>query len=413
MKILFAGGLYAALLAAVLRWTDSNIGLVIFGVGTVLLLDRHFFRILPWPAGPRHKGLLLRGAYVVLIATLAYTLRPSVPLTMALRLGVAISLLLFLLEVLSGVLVGRLCRWQGRRRFLARAGVVVTLLTLLSPLLAVHPPRRSVRHDPAAYGMAFEDIQFTTEDDIELRGWLVPCAQARGNVIFCHGYGRNRDHVNTLLPTLHKLGLNVLAFDFRGHGESGGNTAAFGHREVADVRAAAVYLRARCPGKQLFLVGISFGAAVTLQTLPSLPDVRAVWVEGAFSRLENVVDNYFGSVPDPLRSGLVRFCSTLGWLDCGMWIPDVSPIEALQRVDVPIAFCHGTEDELIPFREGQALYAACHGPRECFWAEGAHHDNIRRLHRAEYMRRLQAFFARHVANQGNAIVRAAGPKRDR
>src|SRR5207244_11949273 len=144
----------------------------------------------------------------------------------------------------------------------------------LAPLIALHPLRMVPPRTPTAFGLAFEDVHFTTADGIRLGGWLVACPQARGNVIFCHGWGRNRGHVAGLLPTLHGLGLNVLAFDFRGHGDSEGHTSTFGHREVRDLAAAVAYVRGRFPGRPLFLVGISLGAAVSLQALPQLGDVR-------------------------------------------------------------------------------------------------------------------------------------------
>jgi uncharacterized protein len=144
-------------------------------------------------------------------------------------------------------------------------------------------------------------------------------------------------------------------------------------------------------------VGVSLGAAVTLQTLPDLPEVRAVWVEGCFSRLENAVEHYFRGVPRPLRGRLVRFCEGLAWLDSGLWGPSVNPVEALRRVRIPICFCHGTVDELVPPGEGQALYAAYNGPKECFWAEGATHYNVRQRDREEYLRRLRDFFNHQLA----------------
>src|SRR5262249_26347806 len=151
----------------------------------------------------------------------------------------------------------------------------------------------------------FEEVRFRAPDGVQLAGWLVPHLQATGYLIFCHGHGRNRGHVVGLLPTLHELGLNVPAFDFRGHGGSPGHTATFGRREVQDLVAADAYLRERFPSKPLFVIGVSYGAAVTLQALPCLSDVAGVWVEGCFSRFENVVANWFGWLPVRCRDPLV------------------------------------------------------------------------------------------------------------
>src|SRR5262249_15393538 len=125
--------------------------------------------------------------------------------------------------------------------------VLVALLVLLLPVVAaLHPLRTVPKRTPAAFGLTFEDVRFRTADGVTLAAWLVPHSQARGNLIFCHGHGRNRCHVAGLLQTFHDLGLNVLAFDFRGHGDSEGHTSTFGQREVHDLLAAEAYLSKRC-----------------------------------------------------------------------------------------------------------------------------------------------------------------------
>jgi fermentation-respiration switch protein FrsA (DUF1100 family) len=49
------------------------------------------------------------------------------------------------------------------------------------------------------------------------------------------------------------------------------------------------------------------------------------------------------------------------------------------------------KDELVPFSEAEALYAAHAGPRWHWWVEDASHDNVRRRNTAEYLCRLRSF----------------------
>jgi uncharacterized protein len=204
---------------------------------------------------------------------------------------------------------------------------------------------------------------------------------------------------------LHALGLNVLSFDFRGHGDSPGHTATFGCREVQDLLAATAFLRTRCPGKPLFGIGVSYGAAVTIQALPQLPEVTGVWCEGCFSRMENVVANWFRRVPGPLRDGLVVLCDGLAWLDCGFCPCDVNPIEHLQGVRVPIYFCHARADELIPFTEAEALFAEYGGPKWHWWVENATHHDVRQRHRDEYLARLRGFLEQQLTSSSPSARR--------
>ena len=166
---------------------------------------------------------------------------------------------------------------------------------------------------------------------------------------------------------------------------------------MQDVLAAAAYLREHFPDQPLFLVGVSLGAAVSLQALPHLPDVCGVWSEGCFGRLDAVVEHYFAELPRALRRPLVGLYGTLGRLDAGFAVAAVNPVDALRRVDVPIAFCHGREDELVPFAQGQALHDAYAGPKAHWWVDDATHYDVRQRNRDEYLRRLRLFLENCLA----------------
>lgn len=363
----FVLGLVACL-AAAFQWSHSTSGFLVLGLGGAALLLR--------AGGAWHARL---GWFVV--GTLgSYLMRFGVvSWGEAAHRGVILSLSALLVAVVS------------RNRLPARIVSLCFLGFLIPVIIALHPLHTVPKRTPAAQGLAFEDVQFTTADGLTLGGWLVPAAEARGNVIFCHGHGRNRGHVVGILPTLHAQGFNVLALDFRGHGMSAGHTSTFGHREVQDLVAAELYLRERYPGRPLFLVGVSLGAAVSLQALPYLPNVRGVWSEGAYSTLAGVVGHQFEWLPGWMRRPVLEVYDGIALVDCGFRYRDVQPIRDLQRVAVPIYFCHGCADELVPLTEGQALYDSYRGPKQCWWVENASHYDVRQRNRDEYLLRLRQF----------------------
>jgi alpha-beta hydrolase superfamily lysophospholipase len=419
VKKLLAVLAYTAIIIAAWRWSDSTLTFIVAGLGVVVLLDRYAFRLLPWTGTPRWRSeLLLAGVYFSVGGVGFFLMRPGiVPAGEAALRGTMLMLAALPAEALVEEAARRwrhadlpLWRWKLGPR-LGLCGLVVFCVPVIAGL---HPLRTVPKRTPAALGLPFEDVRFATSDGVRLAGWLVPCPEARGNVIFCHGHGRNRGHVAGLLPTLHELGLNVLAFDFRGHGDSEGHTSTFGHREVRDLVAAADYIHARYPDRPLFLVGISLGAAVSLQALPRLPEVQGVWSEGCFSRLSNVVENEFAAVPAGMRGPLLALYYRLAWADSGLWGPEISPSAALGGLSVPIYFCHGEEDELVPLSEGEALYQAYNGPKQRFWVPNASHYNLRQRNRDEYLERLRTFLNARLAPSrstfGEPIMRP-GPAR--
>jgi fermentation-respiration switch protein FrsA (DUF1100 family) len=377
---------------AALHRSHSASGFLVTGIGLALLLDRYALRLLPWPPIAWKKELSLRAGYFLGGAAAFHFMRPGiVPLREAAYRGLMVCLVAFLAErFLSLANPSRSGLWL--------RGALVALIVLLIPVVAaLHPLHTVPKRTPAALGFDFQDVRFRTDDGVELAAWLVPHPRPRGNLIFCHGHGRNRGHVAALLPTFYDLGLNVLAFDFRGHGDSEGHTSAFGHLEVEDLLAAEAYLNRRCPGQPLLLAGVSLGAAVALQALQKMPNVRGVWSEGAFARFGNAVDYKFSPLPDLLRSPLVHFYYWLGWMDCGLWGPAVNPVGCLQGVAVPIFFCHGRRDELVPFAEGETLYQVYGGSKGHWWVDGASHYNVRQRNHREYLGRLRAFLEECLA----------------
>ena len=379
------------LLLAALRFSQSTSGFLFHGPALALLLDRYLLRVLPWATPLRWaKELAVLGAFFLFGTAVFYLLRPGiVPWWEAIYRGMMATVAVFAVE--SGArLVSRVL--GGWRVGLAFRLTALALFVLLIPeAIVLHPLHTVPKRTPAAMGLAFEDVRFRTVDGVRLAGWLVPHPQARGNVIFCHGHGRNRGHVAGVLPTLHGLGLNVLAFDFRGHGDSEGHTSTFGRREVDDLLAAEAFLRERFPDQPLFLVGVSLGAAVELQALPRLPNVRGVWSEGAFARFDTPMENAFHVLPGCVRRPLVIAYHWAAWLDCGLWTSAANPIEAVAKTSVPVYFCHGRKDELVPFSEGEALYEAHAGSRWHWWVENANHYNVRQRNTEEYLGRLRSF----------------------
>ncbi len=68
--------------------------------------------------------------------------------------------------------------------------------------------------------------------------------------------------------------------------------------------------------------------------------------------------------------------------------------ESLSRITSirsPILVIHGTQDELIPLREGQALYDAASEPKDLYLIEGAGHNDVSWVAGAAYGARLRSW----------------------
>jgi dienelactone hydrolase len=123
---------------------------------------------------------------------------------------------------------------------------------------------------PAVLGGAV--IQKVTEDGVavavEYLG--VEGAPPRGGVVLVHMLGRTRADWEPLMERVISKGLDVVALDLRGHGQSAYGALDYRNFETEewlgctnDIRAALDYLAGKVSGKY-FLIGASIGANLVL-----------------------------------------------------------------------------------------------------------------------------------------------------
>ena len=119
-----------------------------------------------------------------------------------------------------------------RRRFkiiIACISVILALylgLSVLGAAATMQLPRLPVNGSPASVGLTFQDVDFAARvDAIDLKGWFLPSFGDSVLIIIPGGFENRVDpQVDTinLAKDLVQKGYNILLFDLRGRGESGG-----------------------------------------------------------------------------------------------------------------------------------------------------------------------------------------------
>lgn len=378
---------------------------VLFGIGSTLWLDRQIFRVLGIPsAEPWKKEIRTRLLFFALGALpLKLILWRSLRWSEALFLGCTLTALVFWVEWLAAALVQSLpIRWRPADPakpsvplVLVHLAAILPIVAFGLPLFSFHPLHLCEPLDPQAAGIVVENVAFTTSDGLTLRGWFMPVEHARGSVLFCHGHTGNRGHVGGLYATLHELKLNILTFDFRGHGESSGRTASFGFRETQDMYAAKAALDRRFPMLPTFILGISYGASIALQAIPQMEGIRAMWLEVPFTDFITIGELKFSFLPMPARNLLLDVYSGIVRLDCGFWPRDIKSIDKLAGVRIPLHVIHGLADDLIPVSNSQRLEEIYQGPKEFVWVkDGTHADFYTKI--PDRTDRLRRFIERNL-----------------
>lgn len=242
-------------------------------------------------------------------------------------------------------------------------GIVFALSAFIGWRLT-HPERRPVDVTPAAWGLAYETVSFTSRiDKLPLQGWVVPAHDSRLTVIAAHGYGRNRlqDDV-PLLPIVQALinqGCNVVLFDFRNSGESAGTMTSIGQYEIRDLLGAVDFARTRPElNKPIVLYGFSMGAATALVAGAQEPAVAGVIADSPFADLDSYLSenlSVWSHLPAiPFNAAILSVTPLVTGLDTAQ----VSPLKAITNFNNrPVLLIHGEADTDIPLANSELLQA--------------------------------------------------------
>jgi len=150
----------------------------------------------------------------------------------------------------------------------------------------VFHPSRNITSTPAAVGVKYDDVRFdyTGTGQPQLAGWWIPAdANARyagRTLLYLHdGHGSLSD-VTAQLKTLHSLGINIFAFDYRGFGQSA-STHPSEDRVYEDVDAAWNYLTdiRHLDLKSIVIYGTGLGATIAAEAAIRHPESPALILE--------------------------------------------------------------------------------------------------------------------------------------
>ena len=237
-------------------------------------------------------------------------------------------------------------------------GFALVLYFSQSHLVFYPETGREIIAAPSQAGLPYEDVRLVTTDGLSLHGWYIPAPQPRGTVLFLHGNAGNISHRIDSLQMFHRLGYSTLIFDYRGYGNSSGTPSEQG--TYRDAEAAWRYLteRRHIPSCRIVLFGESLGGAV------------AAWLAARQKPAALVIASGFTSVPD--------FAQQLYPYLPARWLARIryDTRESLRSVAAPVLIAHSPEDEIIPFEQGRALFAAANPPKLFLELAGGHNDGF-------------------------------------
>lgn len=251
---------------------------------------------------------------------------------------------------------------------------------------------------PETAGVPYEPLELRSRDGVALKGWFVPAeSPSRRTLVFCHGWGANKGEVLRNTHALRRDGYNLLYFDFRCCGESGGERLSVGVLEAADLDAALEWLRAARPEDSVAVYGMSMGAMVAFGGLVRHPFLKAAVLDSPYLSHDQALARYawakFRLSYYPFMP--IVFFWVRRWL--GTDPQAISPERLAGRVgDRPTLIICGENDVIATPAIGRALLDVLQGPKELWVVPGARHGKCGETAGDEYRRKLSAFYSRNL-----------------
>jgi len=184
------------------------------------------------------------------------------------------------------------------------------------------------------------------------------------NLLFFHGNGEIVADYDDLGPLYNRIGMNFLVADYRGYGRSGGTPTvsammADSHR-IRDY--ARTWLSANHYNGPLMVMGRSLGSAPALELAAACGDaVAGLIIESGFALTAPLL-RLLGV--DVVRIGFEEhkgFCNT----------------DKIGQFTGPTLIIHARQDHIIPYTDGEALFAAsASGTKRLLRIDGANHNDL-------------------------------------
>jgi uncharacterized protein len=242
------------------------------------------------------------------------------------------------------------------------------------------------RVTPDSLGIPFEDLHIPVNGSDKIHAWWLPAPSSDRTLLLFHGSDYVLEDNITLalraksglpplarlslskqleLIPLHQLGVNILAFDYRGFGSSTPLNLTE-KSATEDARAALTYLtvQRRVPSKQIIVAGWSLGTGPATEIAKEYPDVGGLVLVSPYAALPDLIQ----SVPDlwyvrPLPYRLLlhtRFDN----------------LSKMNSVHVPVLLIVGSVDDLTVPSMATALFQKANEPKRLYVSPGASHANV-------------------------------------
>ncbi|RHX93168.1 alpha/beta hydrolase [Leptospira stimsonii] len=188
------------------------------------------------------------------------------------------------------------------------------------------------------FPLPFQEIELSTHDGEKSFALYFKAKNNDLNktILFFHGNAGSLRTWGGIYEDFVPLGWNILITDYRGYGKNSGSLSEKAMYQDAETWLDYTIKKLNVPRDRIIVYGRSIGTAVAIDLVSKNPDIN-LFLETPFTDLPSLVKNYFPF----LRSWMLRF--------------QFDNVKKLEKINSKIRIFHGTEDEIIPYRNSQSI----------------------------------------------------------
>ncbi len=232
---------------------------------------------------------------------------------------------------------------------------------------------------PDEIGLDYEEIFLTAPDGVNLRVWRINAALDRGTVVFSMGSVGEMPCYLFTTRLLAGLGWNVVMYEYRGFGKSGGEADLTTMTDDLDL--VLDWVLASDHHEQVTLFALSIGTLPSIDVAAGRPDdINGVILDSPVALGELL--KAYGNL---LRNQLETFLELLD--------PRIVSEDTIGDVPVPMLFLVGGSDTLTGPTSIATLYERAAEPKRLVTFPGIGHARSRFLETGRYTAEVESFLS--------------------
>lgn len=227
------------------------------------------------------------------------------------------------------------------------------LILLSSCTHLFYQPDSKVYIKPSDLNLEFEEYHWKTPDNVflhalHLRSQIRP---SKGLILQFHGNAENLSSHFMGLAWVVAKGYDLISFDYRGYGRSGGEPSTKGiHLDSLTALEKSLEIVKMRNIPKFIVYGQSLGGAISMRGVFDFPkrnEIDLIVMESTFSSYKDIAfdkltGRWFLMPLSPLAYVLVS--------------DEVAPQSYLDQLDRPLLVIHGDQDHIVPYKFGKEIF---------------------------------------------------------